>query len=200
MSGVVIAAIHTAWCNNFNRQLTVHPFHSMNLTARSLRTQHNLVIDIERILHITCWVIRWQVQRFKIVIIALDFRTFCYFKAKSSKDALSIVDYLGQWMQVALRHAGTWQCNVEGFSSKFGVQRLSTQVLGLFFQRMANSVTHRIGQFTNDRTFFFRQFSHTFENRGQFPFFTQVFDTQFVNFFKIILILNGFKCSLFDLH
>ena len=197
---VVVAAIHTARCDDLDRQLTVHFFHRMHLHARSLGAQHHLVVDVEGVLHIARRMIRWQIQRLEVVVIAFDFRPFRNLKTEASENALGIVHNLGQRVQMALWHARARERHVQRFASKLRLQRLRAQLLALFLQRLADRVTHRVRQLADHWALLLRELAHALQNSSQLPFFAEVFDTQVVDLIQVVLSFDGFQSSLLDLH
>ena len=74
MRGVVVASVHFARRDNTNRGRT--RLHNARLHCGSLRTQNDIVIDIESILHIACRVILRHVEQLEVIKVAFDFRTF----------------------------------------------------------------------------------------------------------------------------
>ena len=77
---------HSSRCDHTDRKFPL--LHDTCLYRRSLRTQYNILIDIESILLIFCRMICRNIQFFKIVKVILYFRSFHYFISHTDKDPL----------------------------------------------------------------------------------------------------------------
>ena len=85
----LIGTEHTAGSNDPNRKLS--GLHGTDLYRRGLTAEQDSVINIERILLISCRMPLRYIQCFKIVIIVFHFRAFHYLIAHADEDPLYLI-------------------------------------------------------------------------------------------------------------
>ena len=60
--------------------------HDTSLHRGRLRAQNDVVVDVERVLHIARRVILWHVEKLEVEKVAFDFRTFSNRKSHARED------------------------------------------------------------------------------------------------------------------
>ena len=97
--------------------------HNADLTAAGLGAQHDVVSDIEGVLHIAGGVVFGYVQAGEVVVIVLNFGTLVNFKAHTGKDINDLVFDQRDGVQTAVgAHLGG-HGDVHGFGGVAGCQR-----------------------------------------------------------------------------
>ncbi|SKZ65155.1 Uncharacterised protein [Mycobacteroides abscessus subsp. abscessus] len=76
-------------------------------------------IKIESIVHGTCRVMSWNIQRFKVVIVIFNFWARCHGKTGFGKELANTFLYLRNWVNTANALTTTWQSNINGFTGQF---------------------------------------------------------------------------------
>ena len=174
----LIGAEHTAWCDHPDGEL---PFlHFVYLCRRCLRSQQNISRDIERILFILRRMIRRNIQRLKIIVVLLHFRTFDHFISHANEDSLHLFQCNGARMSVSNVILSGRQRNIDDFRLHL---RLSDCLLHLpdrFFQNLLNLCSCLIDKLPHLGTLFRQHILHTFQHSRQFPLLTQEIDSYFI--------------------
>ena len=72
--------------------------------------------DVEGILHITSWVILWQVHAFKVVVVFFDFKAVYDLIPHPDKDIFDFFTSLGQNMTVTTSNWTSWKGHIDAFA------------------------------------------------------------------------------------
>ena len=64
-------------------------------------------VKVEGIVHGTRWVVRWNIQRFKVMEIIFNLRAFSHLIASVSKEAFNTLQRTGDRMQTAFLNTAT---------------------------------------------------------------------------------------------
>jgi hypothetical protein len=78
----------------------------LNLHRRCMGAQQELGRNIERILHIPGRVIGGHIQRLKVIVVALDFRSPSHLEAKAGKNFLDFIENRVKGVLSGLRGKG----------------------------------------------------------------------------------------------
>ena len=170
MRGIVlIAAVNTARGNHANRLIGFVSLHGTRLYRRSLGTHENFISNIEGILHIARRMVLGQVQRLKVEVIALNFRTFFHAKAHVDKDILNTLHGQRQRVQMALRHRAPRQRNINLFTGQSCRHFLGFEFASLGIDSLFHFCFGNVDNLADFRTFLSRQAAHATQNSGEFP-------------------------------
>ena len=121
MGRVRVRAEHTAGYQHLDRGLFT--IHYTDLAAAGLGAQHNVIRDIEGILHIAGGMVLRHIQAGEVVVIVLDLRAFINFKAHAGEYINDLVLDEGDGVQVAGRADLGGHRNVHRLGSVAGSQR-----------------------------------------------------------------------------
>ena len=96
---ICIPTENTPWRDHLQRPLAkVMRIHGTRLNWRSMGPKQDFFCDVEGVLHITSWVILWQVHAFKVVVVFFDFKAIYDLVAHPDKDIFDFFTGLGQDM------------------------------------------------------------------------------------------------------
>ena len=104
-------AIHFTRHDYADRRLML--LHDANLNRRCVGTQQCLFADEKSILHVTSWMIRREVERFKIVVVVFDLGTVCDAEAHRHEYRRDLIDCFRDRVHRAPEFAPTGQCQIE---------------------------------------------------------------------------------------
>src|SRR5690554_6083837 len=117
MGLVVIIAIHAAWRDNTQWRLFL--FHGTNLYARRLRPQHSFRREIKGVVIGTCRMIRWNIQRIKVMKIIFYFWAFNGAKTQVTKKRFYTLNGFSYRMKASHLRFASWQAHINTLSSEF---------------------------------------------------------------------------------
>ena len=113
---IVINAEHVARSDHAERRLV--RFHVVNLGARRVRTEHDLVVHVERVLHVAARMVRRSVESFKVVPIRFDVATEVHIKTHLCKEVDDFFADVVQRMRRTGSDAGTRERDIDGAASE----------------------------------------------------------------------------------
>ena len=111
-------------------------FHGSSLYRRSLGTHENILSDIEGILHIAGWMILWQIQCLKVIIILFNLRAFLNAEAHTHKDIFDFHQGQSQRMEMASGWTSACQGNINFLTAKTLLQLCTAQLLILLSNQL----------------------------------------------------------------
>ena len=124
---VVIGAIHTTWANHAHRGACF--FHGADLHGAGVGSQNVRraivtirAVHVKRVHFGACGVVRRNVQRVKVIPIAVNARPFGDAKAHVGKNGCDLFGHLADWVNGALARGARGQCHVQPFRPQTFVQ------------------------------------------------------------------------------
>ena len=130
-------------------------------------------LEEEGVLHIPGRVIRRHIQRFKVIIISFNFRTFHHLIPHGDKDLPDPIQNLLQRMTAAGRKRPARQGDIHFFRFQFPSQGKIFELFHAQGKGFIDAVPHLIGQFSHLRTLLGRKFADSAKNAREFPFFAE---------------------------
>ena len=121
-----------------------------------------------------------DVERFKVIVIQLDLRTFRDREAQTDKDFLQLVQYNIQRMLFADDNFFARQGHVDGFGRQLVRQRSLLDGFLLLVDDGFDFGAHIVDELADDRTFLRGNVFHALEERSQLTFFAEKAHTRLV--------------------
>src|SRR5699024_9842795 len=120
---ITVPSVHFPRADDLDRPLPFFCLHRTGLHRRSMRTQQNVIGEIEAVLHIPCRVGLWQIERFKVEIVCFNFITFGNLVAEADEEVLYILYSTAQWMGAAEPESPAGKRNIDCFFFESGFKR-----------------------------------------------------------------------------
>ena len=126
---IVVDAEHVARSNHAERRLV--RFHVVDLRAGGVRTQHYLVVHVERVLHVAAWVVRRRIESLEVVPVRFDVATEVHFETHLAKEVDNLFTHVVKRMRAARRNActrerGIYKAATAPFLPRYFTRRLLT--------------------------------------------------------------------------
>ena len=180
---IVIDAEHVARSNHAERRLV--RFHVVNLGARCVRAEHDLVVHVERVLHVAARMVRRSVERFKVVPIRFDVATEVHIKTHLRKE---VDDFFADVVQRVRRtggDAGTRERDIDSAASEFLLEGCFVCCFDSLVNRFGNGNLQFVHELAVSGAFFGAERTHLLHEVGDGAFLAEVLYAEIVDRFLI---------------
>ena len=188
---------HSSRRDHADREFSL--LHDAGLDRRRLGTQHDLLIDIERILLILCRMVRRDVQFLEVVLIILDLRSFNNLISHANEDALYFFLRDRIRMSVADDIFLGRERHVDNFLFHL---LLADGLLHLYLcliQQLLDGRSCVVDQLSHLRSFLRRNIFHPLEHCSELTFSSEELHTHVVEFLRQVGSLDLRDRLRFDL-
>ena len=126
-----------------------------------------------------------DVERFKVVVVELDFRAFSDREAQADKDLLELVEHDIERVFLADDDFLTRQGNVDGLGLELVRERGLLDLSAARFDDGLDFGAHIVDHLADRRTVLGRNVLHALEQRGQIALFAEELDARFIECARI---------------
>src|SRR5690606_19327785 len=159
--------------------------HDADLDWRGLRPQEDLIRDVKGILHVSCRMVRRDVEGFKVVVVGLNLRALNHFKAQPYKDFLDLAQDLGKRVKPTLREPFARQGDIDRLGCKPRRDRGLFKFAPARLEGFVELVPQRIDRLAYDGTLLRRKLSHAAQKDGELSLFPQKLDSGILEGFDV---------------
>ena len=172
----------------------LHGLERTDLAGRGMRTKHDVVVDIERVLHIARGMIRGQVEKREVVLVQLDLGTAEERKAHADERIADLAVGLCHRMQAACRQRANTRCgNVDTLPLKARSLRSGLERGAALVQRGLDSLLDTVCFRTDGGALFRCELAHLTQNACELSGFPEQLHA------KLFELFRGLAClELFD--
>src|SRR5690554_3135379 len=132
-----------------------------------------------------------NIQRFKVVVIVLNFGAFSNTVTNLAKKLFDALKGASDWMQATALLTTAGQGDIDGLGSQLAGQGYTVQMLLARIEGILYLLFSRINQRTGFRAFFSRQFTQQLHLQSQLTFFTKIVNTQLLHGLRVIASSNS---------
>ena len=197
MGGVhLVGTEDTAGADDTDGGLAV--LHDPDLGSGGLGAEHQVLAQIEGVLHIPGGMVLGHVEGLKAVVVGLHLGAVHHVKAHGLEDVHQVLQHDVQGMQAAGSGSLAGQGDVQGLLGQLLFQRLGLKLGLTDGESLLQSLPDLVGYLTHNGAFLGRELAHLLENGGQLTLFTQILDPQSIQLFAVLTALQSSQGLLLD--
>ena len=183
MGRIVVDAEHVARSNHAERRLV--RFHVVDLRAGGMRTQHHLVVHVERVLHVAARVVGRRIERLEVVPVRLDVATEVHLETHLAEEVDNLFAHVVKRMRAARRNACTRERGI--YKAAFQLLLEGSLVRGLdsLVDCLGDGDLKFVHELAVSRTFLGAERAHLLHEVGHGTLLAQVLHAEVVNGFLV---------------
>lgn len=180
---IVIDAEHVARSNHAERRLV--RFHVVDLRAGSMRTQHHLVVHVERVLHVAARVVRRRIERLEVVPVRLDVATEVHFETHLAEEVDNLFAHVVKRVRRARRDACTRERGIYKAAFQFLLEGSLVRGLDSLVDCFGDGDLKFVHELAVSRTFLGAERAHLLHEVGHGTLLAQVLHAEVVDGFLV---------------
>ena len=180
---IVIDAEHVARSNHAERRLV--RFHVVDLRAGSVRTQHHLVVHVERVLHVAARMVGRRVERLEVVPVRLDVAAEVHLEAHLAEEVDNLFAHVVERVRAAGGNARTGEAHIHKTAFQLLLEGGLVRGLDSLVDGLGDGDLKFVHELAVSRTFLGAERAHLLHEVGDGPLLAEVLHAEVVDGFLV---------------